>query len=276
MVKLSEIYKIANELAPKNLSDEYCAACNAYDNSGVLIDTGDDIRGVLFSLDFSFAAIQKAIGLGANLIITHHPAMYGKINHARIDADDLTERKIVKCIRNGISVVSMHLNLDCAPHGIDESLAVGVWESAMATNPQEGVFSRKLSLLHTVSDGGYGRAYNVQETTLSALTKQMKTTFETNRILVYGDSEKIINRVASFCGAGSDEAALAFAKREGAQAIVSSDFRHHILTSAVEMGMAVIVLTHYASENYGFKKYYEKIRQQIEIPCEYHTDENLL
>ena len=275
-MKLSEIYKIANEIAPKNLSDEYCAACNAYDNSGVLVDTGDDIRGILFTLDFSFAAINKAIGLGCNLIITHHPAMYGKINHARVDADDLTERKIVKCIRNGISVVSMHLNLDCAPHGIDESLATGIWDSAMATNPQQGVFSRRLAIMHTVSDGGYGRAYDVQPTTLNALVAQMKITFETNRVLVYGDGNKEIARVASFCGAGSDEGALAFAKREGAQVIVSSDFRHHILTSAVESGMAVIVLTHYASENYGMKKYYEKIRKQLEIPCEYHTDENLL
>ena len=275
-MKLSEIYKIANEIAPKKLSDEYCAACNGYDNSGVLVDTGDDIRGILFTLDFSFAAIHKAIGLGANLIITHHPAMYGKINHARIDADDLTERKIVKCIRNGISVVSMHLNLDCAPFGIDESLAAGIWDSAMATNPQEGVFSRRLSIMHTIGDGGYGRAYDVQETSLNDLVSQMKTTFETERILVYGDGDKLITRVASFCGAGSDEDAVAFAKREGAQVIISSDFRHHILMSAVELGMAVIILTHYASENYGMKKYYEKIRGQLEIPCEYHTDENML
>ena len=275
-MKLSEIYKIADEFAPKSFSDEYCAACNAYDNSGVLVDTGDDIRGVLFTLDFSFAAINKAIGLGANLIITHHPAMYGKINHARIDADDFTERKIVKCLRNGISVISMHLNLDCAPNGIDESLAVGIWDSAMATNPQEGVFFRRLSIMHPVGDGGYGRAYDVRETTLAALTAQMQTTFETNRILVYGDGDKTINRVASLCGAGSDEGAIAFARKEGVQAIVSSDFRHHILTAALESGIAVIILTHYASENYGFKKYYEKIRGQIEIPCAYHTDENLL
>ena len=275
-MKLNDVYKIANELAPKSLSDEYCAACNGYDNSGVLVDTGDDIRGILFTLDLSFAAINKAIGVGANLIITHHPAMYGKINHARIDADDLTERKMVKCLRAGISVISMHLNLDCAVGGIDESLAAGIWESAMKTNPQEGVFSRNLSLMHPIADGGYGRAYNVQETKLGALVSELKNTFETNRIIVYGDSEKQIDRVASFCGAGADEGAVLFAKKEGAQVIVSSDFKHHVLTMATEMGMAVIILTHYASENYGMKKYYEKIREQMNIPCAYHTDENLL
>ena len=267
-MKLSEIYKIANELAPKQLSDAYCAQCNAYDNSGVLIDTGDEIHGVLFTLDFSFAAIEKAMDLGANLIITHHPAMYGKLNHARVDADDLTERKIVKCLRAGISVVSMHLNLDCAAGGIDESLAKGISGRETLEN---------LTLQHPLNEeSGYGRAYDVQETTLYSLVSNIKSQFETDRVLAYGDKNTKINRVASFCGAGADESAVLFAKRAGAQAIVSSDFKHHVLTMAVEMGMAVIVLTHYASENYGMKKYHEKIREQMPIPCAYHTDENLL
>ncbi len=266
-MKLNDVYKIANTLAPKVLSDEYCAACNGYDNSGVLVDTGEEIHGVLFALDLSFAAIEKAIALGANLVITHHPAMYGKINHMRTDADDFTEQKMVKCLRNGISVISMHLNLDCAVDGIDESLAKGISRDEALSG---------LSIQYSLSEGGYGRVYNVQEKTLSALVSHIKKEFATDRVLVYGDMDKSISRVASYCGAGADEKAVLFAKNEGAQAIVSSDFKHHVLTMAVESGLAVIILTHYASENYGMKKYYEKIREQLGIPCAYHTDENLL
>ena len=54
---------------------------------------------------------------------------------------------------------------------------------------------------------------------------------------------------------GADEEAVAFAVKNGADVIVSSDFKHHVLTLANEKGIAVIALTHYASENYGFKKY---------------------
>ena len=43
-MKLNEIYKIADELAPKRLSDEFCVKFNAYDNSGVLVDTGKDVH----------------------------------------------------------------------------------------------------------------------------------------------------------------------------------------------------------------------------------------
>ena len=267
-MKLSEIYKIADELAPKCLSDEYCANFGAYDNSGVLVDCGEEIKGIVFTLDLTLVAIDKAIALGANLIITHHPSMYGKINHARFDADDLTEQKLVKCIKNGISVISMHLNLDCADGGIDESLAQGIALSA-------GGALKEQTLQHTLQTGGYGRVYNVEELSLSQLVNGMKKEFSSDRILYYGEDVKIA-RVASFCGSGADERAVIFAKKMGADVIVSADFKHHVITMAVESGLAVIVMTHYASENYGFKKYYEKICQQVKIPCEYHTDENLL
>jgi putative NIF3 family GTP cyclohydrolase 1 type 2 len=67
-----------------------------------------------------------------------------------------------------------------------------------------------------------------------------------------------------------------FACEQGADVMISADFKHHILALALEKGLAVIQLTHYASENYGFEKYYQKIRRQTEIPCVFHTDEQLL
>ena len=98
-------------------------------------------------------------------------------------------------------------------------------------------------------------------------------------MLCYGNLEREINRAASFCGSGVDEGAIGFALNNAggkADVIVSSDFKHHLITLALEEGLAVVILTHYASENYGFKKYYEKISRQIKLPCVYHTDEELL
>ena len=268
-MKLNEFYALLDGIAPKRLSDEYCASTGAYDNSGILVDTGEEINSVLFTLDLTNSALDKAMEIGANLIVTHHPVIYGKISD--ITQDDLLGRKLVRCIRNGISVVSMHLNLDVAKDGIDESLMQGICLSA---GEMKGAGTR-LSLLHPVSDGAYGRAYDVKETTLGALAEGMKKTFSTDRVLVYGDRAKRINRVASFCGAGADEETLRFAKTQGADVVVSSDFKHHLISYVLEEGMQIIVLTHYASEQYGFKKYYEKIRLQTSIPCVYHTEDEL-
>ena len=106
-MKLCEFYKIANELAPKTLSDEYCEKYDAYDNSGVLIDVGEEITGVLFSLDLTFAAIEEAIEKKANLIVTHHPAIYGKIDGIRAGDFKPLGEKLVLALKKGISVIAM-------------------------------------------------------------------------------------------------------------------------------------------------------------------------
>ena len=276
-MKLNEFYKIADMLAPKTRSDEYCAHYGAYDNSGILVDTGEEIQSVVFSLDLTFQAIEKALEQKANLIVTHHPAIYGKISDIRVQDFSPLGEKLVQCIKNGISVIAMHLNLDCVEGGIDESLQEGI--SLSANGGIDGAGTRlieKATIMHPLERGGYGRAYEVAETTLKKLVCGMQTTFQSKRILFYGEEDKKIKKVASFCGSGTDEETVEFAVREGADAIVSSDFKHHIIELAVEKGLSVIALTHYASENYGFEKYYEKIRRQTSVPCIFVTQNELL
>ena len=105
-MKLTDILKILEEVAPVALSDEFCKKYGMYDNSGIIVDCKKDINGAVFSLDLSKNAIRSAKEKGYNLIITHHPAIYGGIS--RISADGL----IAECLLSGISVISMHLNFD--------------------------------------------------------------------------------------------------------------------------------------------------------------------
>ena len=263
-MKLDDIYRECDFLAPKTLSDEYCAKYDAYDNSGILVDTGDEINRVVFSLDFSLQAIEKAEQTGANLIITHHPAIYGKISHLCVSDFDPIDSKLVRCLKKGISVISMHLNLDCAKDGIDESLAKALGKTGEQT------------LMHPLSTGGYGRAYGVEQTCLGDFAEKVKANLQAKQVLIYGEENRKIERVASFCGGGADEESVRFAKEQGADVIVSSDFKHHIITLAKESNLAVVALTHYASECYGFEKFYQKIRRSISLPCEFCTDETLL
>ena len=271
-MKLSEIYKIADAIAPKRLSDEYCRTAGAYDNSGLLVEACEDVTGILFTLDLTNAAIDKAIANGINLIITHHPVIYGKIDHICLGDKTLLGEKLVRCIQKGISVISMHLNLDVVKGGIDESLMEGILLSAGET---AGAGTRIIDIQHPVEDSGYGRVYDVNEVTLGGLVEGMKKVFTSEKVFAYGDLNEKITRVGSFCGAGVDEATILYAKEKGAQVMISSDFKHHLIQLLVESGMSVIVLTHYASEQYGFEKYYKKIREQVGIPCVYHTEDKL-
>ena len=49
-MKLNEFFAIANGIAPTSVSDEYCTKFGAYDNSGLLVNTGEEVCGALFSL----------------------------------------------------------------------------------------------------------------------------------------------------------------------------------------------------------------------------------
>lgn len=268
-MKLSDIYSVSDEFAPKAYSDEYCERYGAYDNSGILIDSGKEIGTVLFSLDFSLAAVKKAKEIGAELMITHHPAIYGKIGSVRLD--DSLGRKLIECIENGISVISMHLNLDVASGGIDESLQTAI---CRACGKESGT---NVKFMHEVAGGGYGRVYDLPKTVFSGeFGSRLKEELKAAHLFVFGENKKI-SRAASFCGAGASEESIAFALQEGADVIVSSDFKHHLLAAATEAGAAVVVPTHYAAENYGFKKYYQKISRKLpSLTCVYHEDECML
>ena len=268
-MKLSEFFAVLDEVSPKTLSDEYCANYGAYDNSGILVDTGEEITGAVFALDLSFKAIARAKDTGANVIVTHHPAIYGKIDGIRTGDIEPLGEKLIACIRNGISVVAMHLNLDTAVDGIDESLCEGVCKACGMERAQN------VTVMHPLIGGGYGRVYDVNETALSVFTDGLKRVFQTERLLVYGQRESI-SRVASFCGAGVDEESITFAIKQGADTIVSSDWKHHLITFATERGLTVVNITHYASEFYGFEKYYKKISQRAGVTCTLFAQRALL
>lgn len=270
-MELKNAYTVLDAAAPKRYSDEFCEKYGAYDNSGVLVDAGEEIRGALFSLDFSFAAIEEAKKRGANLLVTHHPAIYAKIGE--IQAEDPLGGKLVECIKNGISVVSMHLNLDAAKEGVDESLSLAVCAAASSGKTDEKI------MLPLLDEGvGYGRVYTLTSpAAFQVFLQNFKAELCAENLSIFGERTNPVQKVASFCGAGGDEEAVDFAARNGADTLISSDFKHHVILYAVEKGLRVIAPTHYASENYGFKKYYEKIRKQLSfLPCFYFEDERLL
>ena len=110
---LTEFLKKLEKIAPVALSDEFCKKYGMYDNSGIIINASETVNGALFTLDLSSEAVREAVRLGYNLIVTHHPAIYGGI--ARINAGE----PVAQCVKYGVSVISMHLNFDVAPEGID-------------------------------------------------------------------------------------------------------------------------------------------------------------
>ena len=263
-MKLREVYERIDARYPKRLSDDYVARYGGHDNSGILLmDADAEIAGALFSLDLSLGAIAAAKEKGMNLIVTHHPALFFPV--ANIRTDDALGARLHACLRAGIGVVSMHLNLDCAVGGIDEHLA-----RAAGAVGEMGIGEP------LPAGGGYGRVYAVEPSPLSAFAAKLGEALGTRRVFVYGDPDTKISRAASFCGAGLDGSAIAAAKSRGAQAVVSADIKHNFICDALESGLCVVQLTHYASENYGFRKIYQSLGAELGVPCAFYQDAQML
>lgn len=237
-MNVQAFYRLIDGLSPFFLSKELCEREDLYDNSGVIVDTGKEFDKVLCSLDLSVKAVEEAKRLGCGLIFTHHPAIYRPIKSV--------DGAVLEAAKAGISVISAHLNLDCAPLGIDYNFAKAL-----------GAENEKILTPLSVEKSGYGRSFAVNLPLTEFIEKAEK---ELNtKAVCYGDKNTFIKTAASFCGEGLDEIAL----KSEADVYCSSDVKHHVVLAALERGKAVVSFTHYASENYGMKKFAEELDKKL-------------
>jgi len=214
-------------------------------------------------LDFSERAVERAVSVGADMMITHHPAIYRPI--PSITNATPLGRALSDAVKQNIAVYSAHLNLDCAPCGIDASLA--------------GIFGKNSKILIPMEGDavGYGRLTEIGGSMLKNLAQRYKKATGSNRVLCYGNPERIITRVASFCGGGGGMEELLLADKAGAELMVSSDFAHHVILEAYQRGIALMQVTHYSAENYGFNQFFNLINHHLGgLPTEYFVEEDLL
>ena len=246
MYNLQEFFGVLDKIAPLKYSLMQIEQGD-YDNSGILINMHDKVERALFSLDLSVAAVTKAKRLKCDTVVTHHPAIYHPVKSLDINGDTAA---VALAVKYGLNVISMHLNLDVAAGGIDDGLF-------------QGLGGKDCKFLNGLDDcAHYGREFKVDKT-LAEFKKLIEKNFGTKKTLVYGNLKNNVGLAASFCGAGS-EYALAYARAFGkADTIVTSDMPHHVLKELTERGKQVIILTHYASENYGFKRFFKTVTGQV-------------
>ena len=242
MYKISELTALMNEIAPPSLSYKMIEK-GSYDNSGLLVKLTDSADKILFSLDLSIDAVLYAIDNGCNAIVTHHPAIYSPIKAINID----TDKALALALKNGLNIISMHLNLDVASSGIDHCLC-------------QGLGGKDAEIIEFVDENcGYGRLAKVQKQTIESFVSGIKQTFSSQKIICYGD--KPVNSIASFCGSGAGTALEQLDKLTNVDTIVTSDIAHHQLKEFIEQGKNVVIIPHYVSEQFGYRKFYELIKK---------------
>lgn len=116
----------------------------SYDNSGLQCgDPSAEVAGVLVTLDVTETVLEEALERGCNIVVAHHPVIFGKMKRIRKNGG-YAERVIYKAIRAGISIYASHTNLDNMKWGVNSIIAEKLGLEAVSVLQMKSDTLRKL------------------------------------------------------------------------------------------------------------------------------------
>lgn len=219
---VKELYRILEEKFPSALSAEW-------DNDGMMCcpDPDAPVRRVLCTLDVTEAAVDHAIRIGADLILSHHPLLFHPLSS--LTAETAVGRKLTALLRAGISVLSFHTRADAAKGGVNDTLA--------------GLLG--LLDVHPFADG-VGRIGCLPTPTSAETFARTVSSLLGTPAVTLGDAGLPVLRVAVLGGSGKSEVAAAIAA--GADTFLSGRLSYETVNEAGELGINLLEAGHFYTE----------------------------
>lgn len=225
MTTVQQVYEVMQRLAPPELAEHW-------DNPGLLVDCGGEVRRVLVTLDITPEVVAEAAAKQCTVIVAHHPVIFDPLK--KLGPQDVP----FQLVRAGISAICMHTNLDAAAGGVNEVLA--------------GIFGMQDPEPFAE---GCGRVGSIEPITVPQLARkaQQELAARCNAPDVgsavqvkFADTGKPVRRLAVISGAGGSlfEEALAM----GADCLLTGEANHHHACDAKRLGLSLIAAGHYATE----------------------------
>ena len=192
-----------------------------FDNVGLLAGRLEkEVSKVYLALDATEEVIDKAIALGTDMLITHHPLIFSPMK--RVTDEDFIGRRVVKLLQNDISYYAMHTNYD----------VLGMAKLAEDILGIEKTYVLDVTMEKDGAEEGIGR--------IGMLEREM--TLE--ECCLYVKHKLKLGSVSP----GAGKSAIMPAIKKGADVLVTGDIGHHDGIDAVEQGLAVIDAGHYGTE----------------------------
>ena len=207
-------------------------ACD-WDNVGLLAGNRErEVDTVYIALDATDEVVDAASECGAQLLLTHHPMIFGGLKS--VTTDDYVGERLIRLIRNDISYYAMHTNYDVM---------------GMAELAADMLDLKDRRVLEEVLDGeGIGRVGDLSRSmTLEECANFVKERFGLPNVKIFGEPEKQVQRAAICPGSGKSEAKPALSM--GAEVYITGDIDHHTGIDMADCGMAIIDAGHYGVEH---------------------------
>lgn len=228
-MKLGEIYEKLDELAPFDDAAEW-------DNSGLLVGQKDrDIKRVMLALDARGDVIDAAAKAKAQLIITHHPLIFGSLK--KLNDEDFVGRRVLELAERGIAYIAMHTNFDRHVMNIEAADMLGLKNK------------RTFAEVKETARGELGFGYIGEldaGMSLEECARRVMGVFGLKNLNYYGDKGAKISRAAIVSGSGAEF--IDEAKSLGAQVLITGDVKYHNGIDAREKGICVLDAGHYGVE----------------------------
>jgi dinuclear metal center YbgI/SA1388 family protein len=114
-MKINEIISFLESIANPSLQEHY-------DNAGLITGSSDwECTGIVCSLDATEDVVKEAISKSCNLIVAHHPIIFGGLK--KINGKNYVEKTIITAIKNDIAIYAIHTNLDNVLEGVNGKMA---------------------------------------------------------------------------------------------------------------------------------------------------------
>ena len=218
-MKVYELLNKINEISPLDL------AC-PWDNCGLLLgDKNADVSAVYVTLDADMYALNKAVLLGCNVVVSHHPVIFDPLKSV---TDDTVAYHY---LNKGVAVISIHTCLDAVSGGVNDLFANCC--ALKDANP------------YYVDGVALARVGTVDCDDIDSYIEKVKTSVKSDRAdcLI----KRPVNKVMTVSGSGGSCVYDTYVS--GCDTLITGEAKHDAFVLADNLGINLFAFGHFETEN---------------------------
>ena len=226
MPTCGEILEYLEGYMPLSLAEDF-------DNVGLLVGRhSKPVKKALLCLNANLFTAKEAVKAGADLIISHHPLTFS--GEKKITEDTVMGETYLTLMENGISVISMHTNFDCAAGGLNDLMAKRLHLTVVE------------DLDKKENAHGCGRICTAEDMTIKDIIDRIKEAYGVSVVKYTGDVIKPAQKIALCTGSG--KSFIPEVIKSGADVYITGDVSYSQALELESAGVSLIDLGHYESE----------------------------
>jgi dinuclear metal center YbgI/SA1388 family protein len=225
---------------------------SAYDEgdqpaNGLMVDVGRPVSRLAAAVNTSFASIDGAAAAGAQLLLVHHTTWASIDRHLKAEKEQALRAK-------GVSLYGAHAALDCSPqfgNAVTLAAALGV--------EVEGRF--------VPYGGGLAGACGKAEGPFAAFVDRVREVLGV-RVDAWQNNDRFA-RIGIVPGGGPWTSYVDEARTLGCDTYLTGEGTMYTKLFAREIGMNLILATHYSTETYGIQALTKAVAGTFALPWDF-------